>query len=92
MLAEIMYWRQMRSPTLREEHRQKMKNAVFWGVTPCNIAEDGILLVLTIAMQRNIPENCVFHSHRRPNLKSYIDRRCMRRRSGGNYLASKWIK
>jgi hypothetical protein len=29
--------------------------------------------VLTRAMQRNIPEDAVLHSHRRENLKSYIN-------------------
>jgi hypothetical protein len=29
--------------------------------------------VLTRAIQRNIPENTIIHSHRRENLKSYID-------------------
>jgi hypothetical protein len=28
--------------------------------------------VLTRATQRNIPEDTIFHSHRRENLKSYI--------------------
>jgi hypothetical protein len=28
--------------------------------------------VLTRAMQRNIPEDAILHSHRRENLKSYI--------------------
>jgi hypothetical protein len=29
--------------------------------------------VLTIATRRNIPEDTILHSHRRENLKSYID-------------------
>jgi hypothetical protein len=29
-------------------------------------------LVLTRAMQRNIPEDAILHSHHRENLKSYI--------------------
>jgi hypothetical protein len=28
--------------------------------------------VLTSATQRNIPQDCILHSHRRENLKSYI--------------------
>jgi hypothetical protein len=30
--------------------------------------------VLTRAMRRNIPEDAIFHSHRRENLKSYEGR------------------
>jgi hypothetical protein len=31
--------------------------------------------VLTRAKRRNIPEDAILHSHRRENLKSYIDQK-----------------
>jgi hypothetical protein len=34
-------------------------------------------LVLTIATLRNIPEDTIFHSHRRENLKSYKRIHCL---------------
>jgi hypothetical protein len=65
-----------------------IKNAVFWGVTPCGswknrpFGELSALIrealsssetsVFTRAARRNIPEDGILHSHSRENLKSYI--------------------
>jgi hypothetical protein len=45
-----------------------MKNGVFWDVTSCGSYKN-----LTRATRRNIPEDAIFHSHLRENLKSFND-------------------
>jgi hypothetical protein len=62
-----------------------MKNAVVWDVTPSVVPSSPILVSLmtgeirssetsdrTRATRRNIPEDSIFHSHSREDLKSYI--------------------
>jgi hypothetical protein len=44
-----------------------MKNDIFWDVTPCGSCKN-----LTRATRYHIPEDDIFHSHHRENLKSYI--------------------
>jgi hypothetical protein len=46
------------------------KNAVFWAVTPCGSRETS---VLTRSTRRHIAEDGILHSHRRDNLKRYIE-------------------
>jgi hypothetical protein len=54
-----------------------MKNGVFWVVTPCGSCKNrrfGGTSALTRATRRNKPEDTILHSHRRENLKSYIEK------------------
>jgi hypothetical protein len=51
-------------------------NAIFLDVTPCGSWKNrrfGGMSVLTRDIRRNRPENCILHSHRCENLKSYIE-------------------
>jgi hypothetical protein len=53
-----------------------LKNAVFWDVATCrscvNRRFEGTL-IHTRSTRRHIPEDGILHSHRRENLKSYIE-------------------
>jgi hypothetical protein len=50
------------------------KNAVFWNVTPCGFGENRRSSETSVYIQPTlllIPEDCIIHSYRRENLKSY---------------------
>jgi hypothetical protein len=59
-----------------------MKNAVFWDVSPCRSTVNrriGATTYYTRYTRRNIPEDGIFHSHLRENIKSIINTYSWRR-------------
>jgi hypothetical protein len=48
--------------------------------------------VLTRAMRRIIPEDSILHSHRRENLKSYIDSLCLGASSATWHMAGYGVR
>jgi hypothetical protein len=56
---------------------KKIKNAVFWEVVPCRSGVNrrfGETSVHTRSRRLHIQEDGIFHSHRRENLKSYMEK------------------
>jgi hypothetical protein len=81
ILPFVPYGCETWSLKLREEHKLRVKNSVCTDITPCGSRNNWRfrwMSVLTTSTQRNIPDDGIFHIHRRENLRSYINWDCSR--------------